>query len=50
MLCEGLPAVGDENMCQSLTKHNVAVRLGGVLEGVPVINSSNATFVSSILE
>ena len=37
-------------MCQSLTKYYVAVRSGGIVEGVPVVNDSDATFVSSVLE
>ena len=45
-----MPAAGDDNVCQSLTKYHVAVRSGGILEGVPVVNNSDAGFVSSVLE
>ena len=37
-------------MCQSLTEHFVSVRSGGIVEGVPAVNHSDAAFVSSVLE
>ena len=37
-------------VCNSLTEYHVAVRSGGIVEGVPIVNDSDAAFVSSVLE
>ena len=48
VMCLGLS--GDGDVCKSLTKYSVAVRIGGKVEGVDINYDSESAFASAVLE
>ena len=48
MVCPELS--GDGIVCQSLKDHRLAVRVGGIVEGLDASYDSESAFVSAVLE